>query len=69
MYLIMKPFLLFQKFIPRFRRKSRAPRSLPGPAQDTMQVVPVWVGSQLSGYPVVVAKRARPSAKFYDEWE
>lgn len=31
--------------------------------------MPVWIGSQLSGYPVVLRKRPRPTAQFYDEWE
>lgn len=68
-YLIMKPFLLFTKLLPRFRRRRRVARSQPGPAQDETRVVPVWIGSQLSGYPVVVRKRPRPTAQFYDEWE
>lgn len=37
--------------------------------QDETTVVPVWVGSQLSAYPLVVHKRKRTVAQFYDEWE
>jgi hypothetical protein len=68
-YLIMKPFLLFTKLLPRFRRWRRMVRNQPESVQDETTVAPVWVGSQLSGYPVVVRKRPRPTAQFYDEWE
>lgn len=68
-YLIMKPFLLFPKFLSRLRRWPRVARNQPGPVQDETQVVPVWIGSQLSGYPLVVRKRTRTTAQFYDEWE
>lgn len=65
----MKPFQLFQKFLPRLRRRSRGARNQPGPPPDETQVVPVWVGSQLTAYPLVVRKRTRTVAQFYDEWE
>lgn len=68
-YFIMKPFLLFQKLLPRFRRWPRAARHQHTPVQNEMRAVPVWIGSQISAYPLVVQKRTRSNAQFYDEWE
>jgi hypothetical protein len=44
-------------------------RNQPDPPPDETGVVPVWVGSQLTVYPLVVRKRTRSVAQFYDEWE
>ncbi|MCC6415757.1 MAG: hypothetical protein IT582_07605 [Opitutaceae bacterium] len=68
-YPIVKPFLLFRKILSPLRRWPRAARHQRGLVQDETRVVPVWVGSQLSGYPLVVRKRTRTAAQFYDEWE
>lgn len=77
----MKPFLLFRKFLPRVRRvpvawpvrtavqPASVPARRPAPVETEAQFVPVWVGSQLSAYPLLVRKRSRNTAQFYDEWE
>ena len=65
----MKPFLFFRKLLPRLRSRPRVVRNQAAPPQDETTVVPVWVGSQLTVYPLVVRKRTRSVAQFYDEWE
>lgn len=62
------PFLKF--VLPRWRRRPRQVRGPAAPAPlaaDEQRVVPVWVGSQLSAYPLVVRKRSRSATHFYDE--
>lgn len=67
--IVMKPFIFFRKLLPRLRSRPRVVRNQAVPPQDETTVVPVWVGSQLTVYPLVVRKRTRSVAQFYDEWE
>ncbi|MFZ9681749.1 MAG: hypothetical protein ACO3DQ_00880 [Cephaloticoccus sp.] len=50
------------------RHLRRDPAGLEHRLQE-QRVVPVWVGSQLSAYPLVVRKRSRSAAHYYDEWD